>query len=438
MPTVNETDQASAGAIVVGPATSESFWPLTTRWRAMVRVQGTDRSPEWVLQRVKAVPLSSRGERALLEAVRADDGRTVLATASEPGEHRVAAAVIAALRLAPDHPDRSLRFLAWLRQSPNDPSQLRFLRRYLPGLMVLVRLEDDVGAAIPIGRSALGLLAADLLRAAGELPAAEEVLGTLPANAPVAVARAGLRLKVGDYDGVHGLARGRPLVNDVTALLRRVDAAAREREGDFDGALADLTSVLALPGLSGPAERAILAVRSRVLRALGRDTEAGLIDADFGAAAATAQKSSRAVPSPHEATGPPLFARTLADALDDAQARVLRQPWHGPGDPALDRETIAAHTEDAVALIASGQFEAAEAQLLADLDRADAWVDAGGSVADDLFVLLAGMFNQQNLTTEEVATLERLQAAHARAGSRFPEDAAVRLGDARASLERLR
>jgi len=65
-------------------------------------------------------------------------------------------------------------------------------------------------------------------------------------------------------------------------------------------------------------------------------------------------------------------------------------------------------------------------------------VDRGGDVVDDYFVLLAGLFESQQLTVEEVATLERLRAAHARAGTTLADEAVQRLVEAQAALEALR
>ncbi|HET8930775.1 MAG TPA: hypothetical protein VFN21_08980 [Acidimicrobiales bacterium] len=434
MPTTNRGADASLGTLIVAPAEADTFWPVETRWRGVVPARGEFRSPEWMLRQVKAVPLSSRVERSLLESARSDDGRSILELASEPGEHRVAAAVIAALRLATDYPDRSLRFLAWIAQGPNDPGDLRFLRRYLPGLHVLVRLDSDVGAAVPLGSDALGLLAAELFRETGDLARADQVLEALTPCAPVAVARAALRIAGGDATSAHALAENRPVTDDVTALLRIVDARARIAEGDPNAALSEVNELLQGRPVAVPVDRAARSVRSQALRATGRDVEANLIDDDFGAGAAkpTAETASSEPPTP------PLFGRTLSDALDDAWARVRCQPLQAPVEPILDQAQVDAHCEQAVALIAAGHHDTAESMLLAAMDRADAWVDQGGRVVDDYFVLLAGLFDRQQLTIEELATLERLRAAHRRAGTELSDEVTERLVEAQAVLDNLR
>lgn len=436
MPTSNRGADASQETLIVAPADAQTFWPVETKWRGVVAARGELRSPEWMLQHVKAVPLSSRIERALLESARNDDGRSILQRAAEPGEHRVAAAVIAALRLATDHPDRSLRFLGWIAQGPNDPADLRFLRRYLPGLHVLVRLDDGVGAAVPLGRDALGLLAAELFRASGDPARADQVLGSLTPSAPVSVARTALRIAGGDYAAAHALAEDRPVTDDVTTVLRIMDARARIAEGNPGAALVEVNALLEGRPVAVPVDRAARTVRSQALRATGRDVEANLIDDDFGAGAEQAQ--AQAAIDANEQPRPPLFGRSLPDALDDAWARVRRQPCQTPVEPIVDEAQIDARCEQALALIAAGHHDTAESTLLAAMDHADAWVDAGGRVVEDYFVLLAGLFDKQQLTIEEVATLERLRAAHRRAGTALSGEVAERLVEAQAVLDQLR
>lgn len=422
----------SLGAVVIAPTGGDDFWPVTTRWRAVVEADGGFQTAEWMLTRVKPVPLSSRNERELLDAVRADDGRTVLERASEPGEHRVAAATVAALRLARDHPERAIRFLGWIRQSPDDPGDLRFLRRYLPGLHVLVCPDPELGIAVPLSHDALGLLAAELFRTAGAPDRADQVLSVLAPSAPVALARASVRLARGDLEGVHAVARDRPIVDDVSAALRIVDADACERAGDPAAALTILDSALDHPDLTRAVQRMGRVLRARALQAAGREVEASLVDQDFGTTAPVAPGRTVRPEDPE----PPLFGRSLADAMEDARARVRRQSPSSPQPSGLDPESVDTACEEALVLIRAGHDESAEAELLTQMDRVDAAVDAGGAVIEEVYVLLAGLFAQQGLTVEEVAALERLWDAHRRAGSEPSAKVVERLNQAVGSLQR--
>ena len=433
MPVPIRGDDGTLGAFVVAPCGGDDFWPVRTAWRAVVLVKDQFRSPEWMLSQVKPVPLSSKVERSLLEWARTDDGQNILKLASEPGEHRVAAAVIASLRLADKHPDRALRFLAWLAQGPDDPASLRFLRRYLPGIHVLVRIDEQLGLAVPLGRDAMALLSAELLARLGQSEAVEQVMSGLPPTAPSALSRAARRLEIGDLDGVHALASGRPVVDDLSGALRVMDAMAFLKEDDATRALGALGGLTDDRAVSSPIERYAKRVRGDALRATGRDSEAGLLDEEFGKSPPTA---TQAIPDP-PVRQPPLFGRSVIDAMDDAFARVRRQPLTGTLAPLNDRSEIDELCDQAVALIQAQNYETAEAALLAAMDRADAWIDAGGPVIDDFYVLLGGLFDTQQLTPEEIATLGRLRDAHRRAGSSVPDEVNDRLVEAQAILDRL-
>ncbi len=278
----------------------------------------------------------------------------------------------------------------------------------------LVRSTPEFGLAVPLGRDALDLLAIELLAETGHVERAANLATTLAPTGPVALSRAWLRFVADDFTGTHELARDRPVVDDVSAALRILDARALSGEGDHDTALTALAPVLELPELAGPVEEAALGARRDALRASGREVEAQLI----GSAESSHETSPEPTPPEPDETrpGPPLFGRSVTTALEDAWARLRREPLRPEVDVAMDDAEVQRCTDDAVALIASNQFDAAESHLLAQLDRADAWVDAGGPVVDELYVLLAGLFNQREMTPEEVATLERLRAAHQRVG----------------------
>jgi hypothetical protein len=445
MSTQGQSVDAPLDGVVLDPVTPGSPWPVETRWRAALRVQGEYRAPEWVITRVKAVPLSSRSERALLAAVAGDDGRAVLDAASTPGEHHVAAAVIASLRLAGEYPERAIRFLDWLRASPDDPGRLRFLRRYLPGLEVLVEPAPGIPLALPLDRTALTLLQAELLRSSGSQVAAEAILAELPSRPSVTIALAATRLALGNVSGAREIAVGRPVFDGVTAAVAVVGAQAEAAAGEHAKALEVVTRVLDVRNGPRPVTARALDVRAASLRALGRDVEADLAEIEMGAsrsetgrpttrsdAAESAVGEGRPTPPPG-----PLFGRSLTDALDDAWARVRRQPRYGSSDEPFGADEVGRVVDDAVALIEREQYDSAETLLLSVMDRVEDQVDAGGPMIDDFFVLLAGAFHKRDMVPEEVATLERLRAAHVRAGSVPSDEIVEHLARVRASLDAL-
>lgn len=430
--------------VVLERVRTDSDWPVQTNWRALLTVQGEYRSPEWVVSRVKAVPLSSRAERSLLAAVASDDGRAVLEAASTPGEHHVAAAVIASLRLAGDYPDRAIRFLEWLKTSPDDPGRLRFLRRYLPGIEVLTRAAPGIPLAMPLDRRSLTLLHAELLTNSGTPEAAEALLAELPLSPAVALALASTRLKLGNVAGARAIASGRPVYDGVSAAAAVIGARADAESGDHEKALESITTVLAFTGTPGPATALALEVRATSLRALGRVVEADLTDVELGTRQdrplRTANESSEMSDATDIDDAPPtgpLFGRSLADAIDDAWARIRRQTRFGTTSEPFTADEVDAFIDDAVALVGRKQFDAAEALLLAQMDRVEDLVDDGGPVVDDFYIVLAGTFNRRGLMPEEIATLDRLRLAHDRAGSATPPEILEQLNELRGTLDAL-
>lgn len=431
--------------VVLDPVAPGSPWPVETRWRAILPVQGEYRAPEWVITRVKAVPLSSRAERSLLAAVAGDDGRAVLEAASTPGEHHVAAAVIASLRLAGDYPERAIRFLEWLRASPDDPGRLRFLRRYLPGLEVLVRPTAELSLAMPLGHTALTLLQAELLQASGNPIAAESILAELPLSPAVVLALSAVRLTMGNDSGAREITVGRAVFDGISAAVAVVGAKADAAVGEHAKALESISRVLDLRDVPKTVTDLALEVRSASLRSLGRDVEADLAEVEMGtlndrpARRVSTDETADPAVGEQKSTPPPgpLFGRSLTDALDDAWARVRRQPRYGANDDPFTPDEVTHMADEVIALIGGEQYDAAEALLLSQMDRVEDHADEGAPVIDEFFVLLAGTFHQREMVPEEVATLERLRAAHVRAGSQPPSEIVEQLVQVRASLDAL-
>jgi hypothetical protein len=132
-----------------------------------------------------------------------------------------------------------------------------------------------------------------------------------------------------------------------------------------------------------------------------------------------------------------LNGRPLAVALEDAEARVRRQPRRSDAPGTLGGRSQEDFQDEVDELLAGGHYAAAESLLLTLLDSLDDAVDAGLPLDPTHFITLAGLFSQQNMTPEELATLRRLLDAYARAGAAPPE-AVVRQADlVEADLARL-
>ena len=445
MPVGGYPDSLGSELVILEPDSNGNFWPVATRWRAVTVESGSYHAPEETLASAKAVPLSSRTERALLQAAVHDRGRDVLEAASRPGEHNTSASVIAALRLAGEYPERSCRFLEWLKSSPTDPSQLRFLRRYLPNLHVLVNVIPGLAAVMPLGTTALAILHAELLRGNGSLLAAEAALTAAPDGPARALAAAALRLDSGNVTGSLSFSRDRPVVDGATAALAVVSARGLLASGEPIQAMAALEPVVSMDRLATPVRNLATAVRAASQRALGLDVEAELTESALRGAPDTTivlpkvtEHAPKVTTPEPPAPAPGLVGQQAAQALDAAWKRIQRRHRQGPPAAPRSAEETDAVVNEIIELIRTEQFEPAEVSLLGHMDQADDAVDRGDPVDDTFYILLAGMFAQRELAAAEITSLERLRSAHQRAGSEMPEEAAARLLEVRGKLDQLR
>ena len=461
--------------IVVTVEGNRPVWPVRSAWRAAVPTVGGLAAPEDVLRHAKPVALASRTERSLVAALAADRGQEVLEQAGRSGDHQTAAAVAAALRLADLHPDKALSLLTWVRSGGGDPATLRFVRRYLPGLRALVELGPGLHAVVLADGVGLGLLQIELLRGAGLVAEADAALQELPNRPDVLLARNARALDEGRADAVIEATEGVVPADDATAMMALQRARALRESGRAPAALEMAERALKAPDTGQGLELAALAERTVALRTVGRDAEADLSSADHEAlqnaltpppgeeppapivvtvpvepvvpavaatdpaAAAPAPDASVATaPPPAAAAGPrrdsPLFGRDLADALDDARARVRRQPRWGMAPGMFGGRPHRDYLAEVDELIRAGQVDAAESLLLGLLDAVDAEVDRGEPVDDTHFLTLAGLFARSGALPEELATLERLTDTYRRAGSEAPEPVQRRIEQVRTEL----
>jgi tetratricopeptide (TPR) repeat protein len=319
----------------------------------------------------------------------------------------------------------------------------------------------------------LGLLQIELLRGAGLVAEADAALQELPNRPDVFIARNARALEQGRADAVIEATEGVVPADDATAMAALQRARALRETGRAPAALEMAERALKLPDTSQGLELAALAERTVSLRTVGRDSEADLSGADHealqhaltpppgeeppapivvtvpvepvvpavaaaAAPAPTPDASVATAPSPAAAARPrhesPLFGRDLADALDDARARVRRQPRWGMAPGMFGGRPHRDYLAEVDELIRAGQVDAAESLLLGLLDAVDAEVDRGEPVDDTHFLTLAGLFARSGALPEELATLERLTDTYRRAGSEAPEPVQRRIEQVRTEL----
>jgi hypothetical protein len=478
---VAQNQQRATGAaadplqIVATVEGGRPLWPVRSSWRGAVPTVGGLAAPEDVLQHAKPVALASRTERSLVAALAADRGQEVLEQAGRSGDHQTAAAVAASLRLADLHPDKALALLTWVRSGGGDPATLRFIRRYLPGLRALVALGPQLHAVVPADGVGLGLLQIELLRSLGQVAEADGVLQELPSRPDVLIARNERAFAAGQAGAVVEATEGVVPADDGSAMLALQRGRALREEGRGPAALEMVERVLEVPDLGAGVQLAALGERTSALRIVGRDAEADITSADHDAlqesltpppgeapppaavaappveaavpaasvgvpaaeppaavAATPAAPAAPAAASPRQTS--PLYGRDLADALDDARARVRRQPRWGMAPGMFGGRPHRDYLGEVDELIRAGQVDAAESLLLGLLDAVDAEVDRGEPVDDTHFLTLAGLFARSGNLTEELATLERLSDSYRRAGGEAPEPVQRRISQVQTEL----
>lgn len=472
--------------LLASPDEIQLPWPVETAWRAAVPTTTGLASPEEILRSSKPVALAARGERALLAALAADDGHAVMEHAGRPGEHQLAAAVLAALRLTDHLPDRALSLLTWARSSKHDLGSLRFIRRYLPNLAVFTQIDHSMRLWTPADSSGLALLEAELLDRAGRAGEALAVRQTMPPGALQHLTALSEASRAGLHEQVLSQTqRVDPTADEFQCAMSILRGRALQGLGRLPAALELFNQISSTMQLTPSLRVWVLRGQAELLAATGRSAEAELAAAERaslrerllgqaeGGGPGTGPSPAAVLPAAQQPAttqlplAPPaqmsgsasanhpgpagtggaatpsssgsdiLNGRPLAVAIEDAGARVRRQPRRSDAPGTLGGRSQEDFQDEVDELIAGGHLAAAESLLLTLLDSVDAAVDAGQQVDPTHFITLAGLFSQQNMPPEELATLRRLIDAYARSDASPPE-AVVRQADhVEADLARL-
>ncbi len=453
-------------------------WPFTSVWRAAIPTTTGLAPLEEILPSAKAVPLASKGERALLQALATDDGHAVMELTARPGEHQLAAALLASLRLADHLPDQALTLLSWIRSSGANLSGLRFVRRYLPNLMVFAQVSPELRIITSADNAGVPVLEAELLDQAGRPTEALAVRKAIPPSAVGFLVSAVEALAHGAFEEV--LAQTERVdahADDVQACLAVLRARAMQglrRHGPADAQFAAVASVVGLPQ---SLRLWILRGQVELHTASGRKSEAQLAEAErsalaqqlFGGAPGAELPTPPPQPTPENPIAPvaepaldepgvvgaggeaadeaprtpsvgvpPMHpGRSRLVAIEDAQARVRRQPRWAETPGTLGGRPQEDFQEEVDELIGGGHLEAAESLLLALLDALDDLVDDRHTLDPTHYISLAGLFAQRMMPAEELAVLQRLVDAYRRAGLEPPPEVLRQMDRVDADLRRV-
>lgn len=132
---------------------------------------------------------------------------------------------------------RARQLLAWVFAQREEISLHAFARKYLAGASVTVEVAYGVSAALPIGRSTVGLAVAELHQEAGDLEAAIKTVEQIdPPTAIAALSLAELYVDAGRYADVVDITDGLTNADDVTALLCVFRGVGLREQGFQDAA----------------------------------------------------------------------------------------------------------------------------------------------------------------------------------------------------------
>ena len=213
------------------------------------------------------------GEKALYEAVMAQDRAMARAAGDDHPEARLAGYTLAGLWMMQDDPGQATTLLEWVMTSGGDPAADPFVQQYLSTNMEL-GLAEGVTAEFPICREAVGLSLAELLQDAGRINDAIALVEGMEPTSHTAVSLAELYVLGGDWQQVISLTDGVANGDDATALLLTYRGVAFRETGVPDAALEAFKMALRAPSRSARVRHLALIERARTLAAMGRKAPA--------------------------------------------------------------------------------------------------------------------------------------------------------------------
>lgn len=382
-------------------------------WRSWVLSDRGPVAPDVAARSLRLPPLAGRGERALVAAVADDDTEALTAALEVSGPAHDAARVLWALRHVDLSPAEAASILGHLVAEPGDVTENKVLRRHWAALHLHVAVAPGVPALVPLGRIGLALVLAELLVGLGRAADALTVLGGLPPEPAVLLARTATLLAHGDHDGVIAATVDVANVDDVSALVLVARSVAARSLKDLPTALDAACAALSVPTRSLGVMAAALEERAHVYTLAGDPVAA---QGDLAALAAVAEGALRVVVP--EVTplrrGDP--ERPAEHSAERARDRMRRRIAVGTEPGMFGGRHHSTYREEIANMFSLGQVVAVEELLLGLLDVVEDEVDELGKPLDPTFFLTLADLYQDSGRTEDLRVLrERYHAAQMRA-----------------------
>lgn len=174
--------------------------------------------------------------KAMLAPTPDPDGFPAIARA-HPDQKVLIATLEGFLRLQRGPHDRARHLLAWVFAQRQEIDTHPFVTQYLTGATITLEIANGVSATLPISLATVGLAAAELHQAAGDLASAIATVEHIdPPTSVAALSLAELYLEAGRHDEVVEVTQSVTNTDDLTALLCVFRGAAMRDQGFYDAA----------------------------------------------------------------------------------------------------------------------------------------------------------------------------------------------------------
>jgi len=170
---------------------------------------------------------------------------------------------------------RAVGLLTWLTDTGNDPAASAFLQKFLPHLAIDLPIAEGITVSLPPSRDLIGLMLAEALQAAGDLPAAAVVVEQLEPSSIAAVSLAELYAGQGLWDAVVELTNGITNEDEPSTYLLIQRGIALRKQGFPDASREALKEALRIRSRPAALRHLALIERAQTYiaegkRALGR------------------------------------------------------------------------------------------------------------------------------------------------------------------------
>lgn len=215
--------------------------------------------------------MASKSDKALHAAVVSGDPAAVLQVGEDFPEHRHLASALGGLFVLDKDLERGMELLAAALEGDTDIGKHKFVNKYLPEAGLTVVISAGVMAHLPLQRTTLVLLLAELYQGRGEPDRALDLLNSAEQTTHVRLSKAEILYEAKDYNGVVDATSGVNNDDDVTALMLAYRGRAFTDLERYDEAIAALGRALEFPNRAEAAKAIALVGRGMVHQARGED-----------------------------------------------------------------------------------------------------------------------------------------------------------------------